>query len=419
MNIIQKIKEKGLLHCVDSAFRIVSFEITDSINNLLFFLAKSCFPIKENRIVLESEGDYSDNGQALYAYMRDHGYLERYEVIWLASEPGILKKRYGLKACKRQTTSIHWSTNYYLATCKYYIYDHNNRFERIHKRKEQYLLYITHGFSYKAAKGYDHSKVKTSFDKMVVTGDIPAKGNTRFWNVEIGRAVKLGYPRIDYFFSDLSSVKEAVEQAYHFSDFSSVILWMPTFRKSNARELSEEYLTNETGLPLFHTRQDLEEFQTFLNEHRILFILKLHHLQADLPIFQSKFSNLLIVKDDSLFEKDIQLYQFIALTDALVTDYSSISVDYMLLDRPIIYTLDDYEEYRASRGIWPENAIDFMAGYHVYTVEDLKKAILEIDSGLDIYKDRRNRSIGSFHTYADGNSSKRILDYLERSDWQE
>lgn len=412
MNIIKKIKEKGIRHCVHSAFVIASYTITDGINNLMFYMAKSFFRIKDNRIVIESEGDYSDNGQALYFYMQENGYLDRYDVIWLASNPGDLKKRYGLKACTRQTTTVHWTTNYYLATCKYYIYDHNNRFERIHKRKEQYLLYLSHGFGYKASKGYDRSKVKTWFDKIVATGDIPAEGNTRFWGFGADKAVKLGYPRMDYFFSDLSSIRKVVNRTYHFSDFTSVILWMPTFRKSNDRELSEEYLINETGLPLFNTKRELEEFNAFLKIHHILFVLKLHHLQADLPIFQSKFSNLLIIKDEQLSAKKIQLYQFIALTDALVTDYSSISVDYMLLNRPIIYTLDDYEEYSQSRGIWPENAIDLMIGYHVYTIDEIKKAILEINSGADVYKEQRNQQISKFHTYVDGNSSKRILDYL-------
>lgn len=412
MNILKKMKEKGLRHCFNSAFRIVSYTITDSINNLMFTIARSLFPVKNNRIVLESEGDYSDNGQALYFYMQKHGYLDLYEVIWLASNPSDLKKRYGLKACTKQTSSIHWTTNYYLATCKYYIYDHNNRFERIRKRKEQYILYLSHGFGYKTAKGYDGSKVKTWFDKIVATGNIPAEGSTRFWGFGVDKAVTLGYPRMDYFFSDLSSVRKTINRAYHFSDFTSVILWMPTFRKSNKRELSEEYMTNETGLPLFNTKQELNEFNTFLKQNHILFILKLHHLQADLPIFQSRFSNLLIIKDEELSAKKIQLYQFIALTDALVTDYSSVSVDYMLLNRPIIYTLDDYEEYNKSRGIWPENAIDFMIGYHVYTIGEIKRAILEISSGADIYQKKRNQEIGRFHTYRDGNSSKRILDYL-------
>ncbi len=34
----------------------------------------------------------------------------------------------------------------------------------------------------------------------------------------------------------------------------------------------------------------------------------------------------------------------------LVSDYSSVAIDYLLLDRPLGFTLDDYEAYTESRG---------------------------------------------------------------------
>ena len=84
----------------------------------------------------------------------------------------------------------------------------------------------------------------------------------------------------------------------------------------------------------------------------------------------------------------------------------------MLLDRPVIYTLDDYEKYNASRGIWPENAIDYMKGHHIYCIKDLEDSILELVKGLDRYKEDRNNVIHYFHKYIDGKSSKRIVEYL-------
>ena len=38
--------------------------------------------------------------------------------------------------------------------------------------------------------------------------------------------------------------------------------------------------------------------------------------------------------------------------DALVTDYSSIMFDYAILDRPIVVHADDWDAYRAARGIY-------------------------------------------------------------------
>lgn len=36
--------------------------------------------------------------------------------------------------------------------------------------------------------------------------------------------------------------------------------------------------------------------------------------------------------------------------DVMISDYSSIVFDYLLLDRPVIYLIPDYEEYRSQRG---------------------------------------------------------------------
>lgn len=99
--------------------------------------------------------------------------------------------------------------------------------------------------------------------------------------------------------------------------------------------------------------------------------------------------------------------------DALVTDYSSIATDYLLLDKPIVFTLDDYKEYTASRGgLYPENAKDYMSGYHVYTKDELEMALCEIAEGKDIYASVRHKILPEYNAYADGNSSKRILDAI-------
>ena len=105
----------------------------------------------------------------------------------------------------------------------------------------------------------------------------------------------------------------------------------------------------------------------------------------------------------------IQLYQFIPLSDALITDYSSVSVDYLLLNKPIIYTLDDYEEYARSRGFCLDNAINYMKGYHVYDEKGLEDSLIEISNGVDRYAQERETIAKEFHSYRDGNASARIL----------
>ena len=382
------------------------------LNTIWFYIFK-LFPIKGNYIILESEGDLSDNTYALFEYMLKHNYLDKYKFIWLVDNKFNYQDTKSIKYCYKTWSKFNVSGVYYLAVSKNYICDHVNVLSGVYKRKEQKITYLSHGFGFKAGTLKNKDKIKSEFDVMISTGKIPTIGNSLFWKSDVNKVKELGYPRLDYFSSNLEPIHNILNNHYHFSSYNSIILWMPTFRQSVIKHLSEDYIDNETGLPILETKSDIICFDNFLKKNNILFVLKLHHLQANLDIFQHRFNNIIVIKDEKLKEINVQLYQMVACTDALVTDYSSISVDYMLLDKPIIYTLDDYEEYKESRGIYPDNAIELMKGYHVYNLDQLMSSISEINKGIDIYQNDRNLTIPDFFTYREGLASERILKYLD------
>lgn len=409
MDIVRKMREKGILYCIDIGGKYIKEEL----NGLMFNIFK-LLPLSNNNIILESEGDLCDNAYAFYDYLKENGYLGSYKIIWLVSNVYRFKlmKTSEIDFVSKRWGEVRVKTSFYLATSKYYIYDHNNLFQKLKKRKKQKILYLSHGAGYKATKGNSIELMKTPFDTMTATGIIPGSIMSKFWHSSKGKLQYTGYSRNDYFFTNLDLVKEKLDEQYSFFDFQKIILWMPTFRKSKNKQLDEDYLDAGTGLPLLESEEKIVEFNDFLKSSELLVVLKVHPLQAELPIFKKKFSNILILNNKNLDDLGIQLYQFVANTDALITDYSSISIDYMLLDRPILYTLDDYREYDKARGIIPANAVDFMKGYHIYNISELKKALLDIKQGKDIYREERNMIISQFHSHIDGNSSKRIVKYL-------
>lgn len=393
-------------------FSSLKIRTNSKLSKYYFYHYQKELPIQDDLIVMESEGDLSDNAYALFDYMNQQGYLTKYHVIWLVDD---------IKAAKHHqypnTEYIYknpykhfdrcWSKA--LATCKWYIYDHNNFIAPFAKRPEQRVVYLSHGCGYKASKGQDLSKYTTRDDMITVTGPLAADYLAAFCLEPIEKTQITGYPRLDYFFKKNDQVAQAVNDRWHFDNYDKVIYWMPTFRQSVAKEISEDYINNQTGLPIFETEDSLKQFSDYLKKHNLLMVFKLHHLQANLPVFQKQFDNILIVHDEDLQDMGIQLYQFIPFADAMISDYSSITVDYLLLDRPIIFTLDDYEEYDKGRGLYPKNAIDYMKGYHVYNQRELQDSLTEIASGIDKYKDDRHAIMSQYHTYIDGNSSERVL----------
>lgn len=413
-NILQKIKKHGIV----GSMKVVRLHATTTINNKWFYYYKKHRPMDEHLIVMESEGDLSDNAFALYDYMRHNDYLKKYHVAWLVDHvaearelqrknpEGFSNTEFVQKG--PQKIDKRWAE--VLATCKWYIYDHCNLMAPLVKRNDQRVIYLSHGWGYKAPKGGSTAHDLTHYDMITVTGPIPAKGMSEYWQEPEEKAVITGYPRLDYFFQSNTRVHEIINQQWHFDNYKKVIFWMPTFRKSNNESISEDYIANQTGLPIFETRDSLQEFSDFLKKRNLLLVFKLHHLQSDLPVFQSHFDNILLVRDEELHNMGIQLYQFISMADTVISDYSSVTIDFLLKDKPVIFTLDDYNGYIKSRGLFPANAIDYMKGYHVYNQKELEESISEVVEGIDKYKDDRWAVMKDYHTYTDGNSARRVLD---------
>lgn len=412
MKAVKKLKNKFKKEGVSWIPKSIIYRSYRWLNRRYFNHYKRILPMQENLIVLESQGDMSDNSWALYEYMKDNGYLKQYHVIWLVDDLTEAQKNHWLNTefiekntdCK---PDAQWTKA--LATCKWFIYDHCDVIAPFVKRPEQQVIYLSHGCGYKAAKGGDPTVNPTRNDMITVTGPLAADYMSAFYSEPIEKMQITGYPRLDYFFKDNSQIVNVVNERWRFNDYDKVIYWMPTFRQSVAKELSEDYLNSQTGLPIFETEDSLKQFSDYLKKHNLLLVFKLHHLQANLPVFQKQFDNILIVHDEDLRDMGIQLYQFIPLADAMISDYSSITVDYLLLDRPMIFTLDDYDQYDKSRGLYPKNAIDYMKGYHVYNQKELQDSLTEIVSGIDKYKDERHAIMSDYHTYVDGNSSERVL----------
>jgi len=123
-------------------------------------------------------------------------------------------------------------------------------------------------------------------------------------------------------------------------------------------------------------------------------------------------TNFVILYNEELEEKNVQLYQFIGSTDALITDYSSIYYDYLLTGNPIGLTVDDYELYKKDTGFVYENIFDYIIGEHILNVDDFIKFINNVADGKDILKEKRDEMTKLFHKYPDGNSTERVYNVL-------
>jgi CDP-glycerol glycerophosphotransferase (TagB/SpsB family) len=218
-------------------------------------------------------------------------------------------------------------------------------------------------------------KKKIYYDYVIVTGKKYIEVFKDHLKDPDGNILDLGYPRNEFFTSTRSNAAAVLEKMKQEAGADKVIFWLPTYRKSTVARLDSDTAMGETGLPILYNNEDIERFNDYCRSKGVLIILKQHILQSNYSISGNKYCNILSINDHYLKEEDADLYEMLAHSDALLTDYSSVAIDYMLLDKPIGYTLDDYDKYEAKRGFSFDNVKDFMPGHHIYTVEDMKKYI--------------------------------------------
>jgi CDP-glycerol glycerophosphotransferase (TagB/SpsB family) len=97
--------------------------------------------------------------------------------------------------------------------------------------------------------------------------------------------------------------------------------------------------------------------------------------------------------------------------DALITDYSSIYHEYLLLNRPIALTIDDYEEYSAGTG-FSIDYFEWIKGVYLTDVSNLMRFVDEVSENIDSAKNERNLALHRIHAFVDNQSTKRVVDFL-------
>lgn len=341
-----------------------------------------------------------DNTRALIRYMLKKGYGKKYKLVCCMPRNKNYDefRKYGVK-----TVGAFGSIIYYM-TSKYFFTSFGNT--RITPSKSQRVINQWHGTPLKAigSFGGDHAEEKLDyFTYTLASSDFFKPIMAKAFGCSEEKIMVMGHTRNDQLFFK----KEKLSGFGFGSDYSKKILWMPTFRKSNDNKYSDGVST-QTSLPVLSTFDEYNQFNEFLKKKNVLLVIKVHNYSTGLTI--SNLSNIKIISNSDLAEKNTELYDLIKDFDALVTDYSSVYFDYLLTDKPIGFTVDDYETYMENRGFIFENALDYMPGMHIYNYDELEAFIGNVVDGNDDYAEQRKKINDLSNKYQDGNVSRRLLE---------
>jgi CDP-glycerol glycerophosphotransferase len=172
--------------------------------------------------------------------------------------------------------------------------------------------------------------------------------------------------------------------------YQKVILYCPTYRRGRYVQF---FPFNDF---------DSRHFEKFLEDNKIIVLLR-HHPYDKGTI---NFSSTRIIPFDSGICGEIN--DILPEVDILITDYSSVYFDYLLLDRPCIFIPYDLNKYKRDVGF----LLDYdtiAAGPKVSTYKEFIAAIKGCMEVKDSYSDRRSKLKTIFHEYQKENSSEQVF----------
>ena len=206
----------------------------------------------------------------------------------------------------------------------------------------------------------------------------------------------MGEPRCDVIFEafDRENVTGKLFKDEPLPEYDKLILYAPTYRRNKP--------------VTFFPFEDFEakELEEFLEKNRTVLFIRTHSFEtADASAFQSK--RVRLFNED----KADDIMEYLSMFDLLITDYSSIYIDYLMLERPMVFLPYDLEEYEKEHG--------FNFSYDAVTPGDrpgnfraFKKSVENAFAGQ--YDKAKQNSIRDFFHLEKGPCCSKICDLIKK-----
>lgn len=370
-------------------------------------------PKNKNKIFIFNRTVTFQNNYAMYKYLIKNKYNDSYKIIYSMPEIRLYEKKeenvyfcYGLLK-----SMIHYVTS------KYIFLDTGNL--RIKPAKKQNVINLWHGTPFKRigllSKNIKQSdfnpKFANAFSKIVVSSDNLDDIYIKSFNLNESQILHSGHPRNNL----LSTEKDILRKiGIEKNKYSKILMWMTTYRKSKDGRANHTSNQNwsETNLPLIKNEEKLYEFNELLKKYNILLIIKMHTTSEKSKIEINDMSNIKIIEEREYINKDIQLYELVGSCDGIITDYSSIFIDYLLINKPIAFIIEDIDDYENSNGFNMEEPLKYMPGYKINDMNDMNHFLRDFSNNKDKFECERLQVNKFFNQYNDIDNCKYILETI-------
>ncbi|HEB9325614.1 TPA: CDP-glycerol glycerophosphotransferase family protein [Campylobacter jejuni] len=385
----------------------INNNIFDQNSNFLkdnFFRQKAIYlDYYENEDILENAILYqthtaqfmSCNPYAIFLHLLKDLRFDNFVHIWVLQDLESIPLEF--KQNKKIIFVKYFSKLYfkYLSSAKYLI--NSGSFCRFFIRKsEQKYLATWHGTPWKCLgkdirRGFMEFEI-TQKDFLQSTHIISPNKHTSevliqkhdIENIFQGKVYECGYPRIDITLKLNNLRKRQIRKRLNIKNDDKIILYAPTYR--NSFEKAE------------------------LNIKKLLKDLEIFRKSGFNVVFRGHYNLENKLKDNEVLSvpRDIDTNELLSIVDILITDYSSIAFDFMILNRPIIYYIYDYEEYKKQHGLYFD--IEMLNSVYCKTSQEVLE-ILQNPTMLEKCKISREIK-DKFLPNEDGNATQRAIEFF-------
>jgi CDP-glycerol glycerophosphotransferase (TagB/SpsB family) len=231
----------------------------------------------------------------------------------------------------------------------------------------------------------------------IVSSKLEAAMYAESFHIDARKFCCLGQPRNDILLKyTKSSDKEILKQMIgNTPEYDKAILYCPTYRRYSATRF----------FPFIDL--DLKHLNEFLEENKLIILMRGHVYDKGL---EKQYLSERII--DFAFDICNDINSALPDVDIMVTDYASVYIDFLLLNRPCIFVPYDLEEYQEKRGLLYDDFDFWTPGYKVSTYKEFISAIEKIVSGRDLYETKRQEINRQLNYHQTDNSCERVFELI-------
>ena len=232
--------------------------------------------------------------------------------------------------------------------------------------------------------------INASYDYHITSSDLSSRLISLDSLIYFQKFRALGMPRNDVFFKDNRELRSKLLEILGVTA-KHIFLYVPTHRdyENVSRKYFDKKMAQKRGLWGNVNDEDEDRLNSMLENNDAIVIAKVHPAQAKI-ICESNTMNRVFLYSEIVKRLPTNLNALMAVSDYMISDYTTAAYDFLCTDKPLIYYFYDIQKYLGTRG-FSFNPIDpYCPGDIVYDIYGLIDAMNGVMNGDDNHASEEN-----------------------------